>query len=103
MIWFGILARIEGELMKLAYGRVAAKGQNPERQFFSMLAYVAEQESKKKRQRQAEGNEVAKADRGKFGRPKVEIDAAFVLTYDEWKAGTITAAMKKLNMKHRMF
>jgi DNA invertase Pin-like site-specific DNA recombinase len=48
---------------------------------------VAEQERKKNRQRQAEGIEVAKADGVKFGRPKVEIDAAFVLVYDEWKNG----------------
>lgn len=76
-----------------------------EDQFLSMLAYVAEQERKKNRLRQAEGIEVAKADGVKFGRPKVEIDAAFVLVYDEWKNGSITAtaAMKKLNMKHRTF
>jgi DNA invertase Pin-like site-specific DNA recombinase len=76
-----------------------------EDQFLSMLAYVAEQERKKNRQRQAEGIEIAKADGVKFGRPKVEIDAAFVLIYDEWKNGAITAttAMKKLNMKYRTF
>ncbi|MDF2652199.1 MAG: recombinase, partial [Paenibacillus sp.] len=69
-----------------------------EDQFLSMLAYVAVQERKKNRVRQAEGIEVAKAEGVKFGRPKVEIDSAFVQTYDEWKTGAITAiaAMKKL-------
>lgn len=39
-------------------------------QFLSLLAYVAEQERKKNRQRQAEGIEVARADGVTFGRPK---------------------------------
>lgn len=76
-----------------------------EDQFLSLLAYVAEQERKKNRQRQAEGIEVAKADGVKFGRPKVDIDGAFIRMYKEWKSGTITATMaiKQLDMKHRTF
>lgn len=80
-------------------------GKVMEDQFLSLLAYVAEQERKKNRQRQAEGIEVAKADGVKFGRPKREIDEVFTQVYKEWKSGSITAtsAMKHLSMKHRTF
>ena len=76
-----------------------------EDQLLSLLAYVDEQERKKNRQQQAEGIEVAKADGVKFGRPKLEIDNAFIRIYNEWKAGMITAtmAMRHLDMKHRTF
>lgn len=46
-----------------------------EDQFLSMLAYLAEQERKKSRQRQAEGIELARADGVKFGRPRSIIDS----------------------------
>ncbi|WP_080771936.1 recombinase family protein [Paenibacillus polymyxa] len=63
-----------------------------EDQFLSMLAYVAEQERKKNRQRQAEGIEIARASGVTFGRPRQPIDeAAFIRAYEEWKAGGITA------------
>lgn len=80
-------------------------GKVMEDQFLSLLAYVAEQERKKNRQRQSEGIEVARTDGVKFGRPKVEIDEAFVTAYKKWRSGAITAtrAMKELNMKHRTF
>lgn len=76
-----------------------------EDQFLSMLAYVAEQERKKNRQRQAEGIEVARADGVKFGRPRQGIDDAFIRTYREWKAGhmTATGAMQKINMTKPTF
>ncbi|AOZ94895.1 recombinase family protein [Paenibacillus crassostreae] len=80
-------------------------GKVMEDQFLSLLAYVAEQERKKNRQRQAEGIEVAKADGVKFGRPKIVIDEDFIQVYQEWKSGEITAvaAMQRVNMKHRTF
>ncbi|MNW49709.1 putative transposon Tn552 DNA-invertase bin3 [compost metagenome] len=63
-----------------------------EDQFLSMLAYVAEQERKKNRQRQAEGIEIARASGVMFGRPRQLIDEAeFIRVYEEWKAGRITA------------
>ncbi|UUZ78802.1 recombinase family protein [Paenibacillus sp. P26] len=49
-------------------------GKVMEDQFLSLLAYVAEQECKKNRRRQAEGIEVTRADGVIFGRPKQEID-----------------------------
>lgn len=58
-----------------------------EDQFLSMLAYVAEQERKKNRLRQAEGIEVARAEGITFGRPRLEIDETFVRAYRGWKAG----------------
>lgn len=80
-------------------------GRVMEDQFLSLLAYVAKQERKKKRQRQAEWIEVAKADSVKFGRQKLEIDNAFVKMYQEWKSGTITAtmAMKQLDRSIELF
>ncbi|OZQ68288.1 recombinase [Paenibacillus odorifer] len=80
-------------------------GKVMEDQFLSLLAYVAEQERKKNRQRQAEGIEVAKAEGIKFGRPKIEINSLFEQAYSEWKLEKVTAkaAMKRLNMKHRTF
>lgn len=80
-------------------------GKVMEDQFLSLLAYVAEQERKKNRQRQREGIEVAKTSGVKFGRPKQEINDDFIQVYQEWKSGgiTATAAMKQLDMKHRTF
>lgn len=80
-------------------------GKVMEDQFLSLLAYVAEQERKKNRQRQAEGIEVARADGVIFGRPKQEIDGKFVETYREWKAGELTAteAMRRIGMKKPTF
>jgi DNA invertase Pin-like site-specific DNA recombinase len=49
-----------------------------EDQFLSMLAYVAEQERKKNRQRQAEGIVVARSEGVTFGRPRLEIDEKFL-------------------------
>ncbi|MGM1047753.1 Site-specific DNA recombinase [Paenibacillus uliginis N3/975] len=76
-----------------------------EDQFLSMLAYVAEQERKKNRQRQAEGIEVAKASGVTFGRPRHDIDETFIQFYKEWKGGhiTATAAMQKVGMKRTTF
>lgn len=42
---------------------------------------------KKKRQRQAEGIEVARASGVTFGRPRQQIDETFVKVYEKWKAG----------------
>lgn len=80
-------------------------GKVMEDQFLSLLAYVAEQERKKNRLRQAEGIEVARADGVIFGRPKQEINGKFVETYREWKAGQMNAteAMRRIGMKKPTF
>lgn len=76
-----------------------------EDQFLSMLSYVAEQERKKTKQRQAEGIEVARKKGVKFGRPKTEITKEFIAVYSEWKKGAVTAvqAMQKVGMKPNTF
>ncbi|WP_336867118.1 recombinase family protein [Peribacillus frigoritolerans] len=66
-------------------------GKLMEDQFLSLLSYVAEQERKKNRQRQAEGIEVAKNKGVKFVRRKYKINADFIQVYDEWKSGFITS------------
>lgn len=76
-----------------------------EDQFLSMLSYVAEQERKKNKQRQAEGIEVALGKGVRFGRPKQEITEEFKKVYHEWKSGGMTAvaAMKQLGLKPNTF
>lgn len=76
-----------------------------EDQFLSMLAYVAEQERKKNRQRQAEGIEVARASGVTFGRPRHHINEAFIKAYDAWKAGQLTAttAMQRAGLTKSTF
>jgi len=76
-----------------------------EDQFLSLLAYVAEQERKKNRQRQAEGIEIARGAGVTFGRPRKEISVLFIDLYKQWKGGqiTATAAMKKLGMRRTTF
>lgn len=80
-------------------------GKLMEDQFLSLLSYVAEQERKKTKLRQAEGIEVALKNGVKFGRPKQEINEKFQLVYKEWRAGNFTAteSMKKLDMKPNTF
>lgn len=79
-------------------------GKVMEDQFLSLLAYVAEQERKKNRQRQADGIEVARAQGVTFGRPKI-ISADFIPVYQKWRSGSITAveAMRMLDMKAGTF
>ncbi|MEK4876943.1 MULTISPECIES: recombinase family protein [Paenibacillus] len=80
-------------------------GKVMEDQFLSLLAYVAEQERKKNRSRQAEGIEVARTEGVTFGRPKHEIDNTFIEVYDAWKSGEFTAmeAMSRIGMKKPTF
>lgn len=80
-------------------------GKVMEDQFLSLLAYVAEQERKKNRSRQAEGIEVARTEGVTFGRPKHEIDNTFVEVYEAWKSGEFTAteAMRRIGMKKPTF
>lgn len=76
-----------------------------EDQFLSLLAYVAEQERKKSKQRQREGIAVAKAEGIVFGRPKYQIDEKFIRFYSEWRSGRITAveAYKALDISAATF
>lgn len=76
-----------------------------EDQFLSMLAYVAEQERKKNKQRQKEGIDVAMNAGIQFGRPKKAISTAFKEKYTAWKQGdiTATAAYKALGMSDNTF
>lgn len=80
-------------------------GKLMEDQFLSLLSYVAEQERKKTKQRQAEGIEVALKNGVKFGRPKQEITDNFKKVYSDWKSGKITATngMNQLKMKPNTF
>lgn len=80
-------------------------GKLMEDQFLSLLAYVAEQERKKIKTRQAEGIALCKSEGRAYGRHKVEIDDIFVSAYEQWKARKITAvkAMELAGMKKQTF
>lgn len=76
-------------------------GKVMEDQFLSLLAYVAEQDRKKNRSRQAEGIEVARTEGVTFGRPKHEINNTFIEVYESWKSREFTAteAMRKIGIR----
>ncbi|MBA2869963.1 DNA invertase Pin-like site-specific DNA recombinase [Anoxybacillus calidus] len=87
-------------------------GKLMEDQFLSLLAYVAEQERKKIRQRQAEGIAVAKAQGKHLGRPQMNLDTltkqqrqTLEANYERWKAQEITAVqfMTMLELKKSTF
>lgn len=56
-----------------------------------VLSFVAEQERKNIRTRQAEGIAIAKAKNVKFGRPRTKIPNNFDEIFCKWKNGEITA------------
>lgn len=76
-----------------------------EDQMLSLLAYVADTERKKIKQRQAEGIALAKSKGKKFGRPILPFKSEYAPIYAKWKAGEITAveAQKQTNLKRSTF
>jgi DNA invertase Pin-like site-specific DNA recombinase len=87
-------------------------GKLMEDQFLSLLSFVAEQERKKIRQRQAEGIAVAKANGKQLGRPQLNLNTISdeqkkILkdNYKRWKSQEITGVqfMKLLNLKKNSF
>ncbi|MED3090111.1 recombinase family protein [Bacillus toyonensis] len=75
-------------------------GRLMEDQFLSLLSYVADQERKKIRQRQAEGIAVAKSQGKHLGRPQVNLSTlskqqiyTIEETHSKWKSGELTAVM----------
>lgn len=87
-------------------------GRLMEDQFLSLLSYVADQERKKMKQRQAEGIAVAKEDGKHLGRPQINLNTlsndqqrTLHQNYSLWKNGNITAIsfMKLLDLKRGSF
>lgn len=87
-------------------------GRLMEDQFLSLLSYVADQERKKIRARQAEGIEAAKRKGKHLGRPAISfsnLNKQQKLTFEElypvWKSRNITAVdfMARLDMKKSTF
>lgn len=76
-----------------------------EDQMLSLLAYVADTERKKIKQRQAEGIALAKSKGKKFGRPILPFKSEYAPIYTKWKSGEITAveAQKQTNLKRSTF
>ena len=71
----------------------------------NVLSFVAENERKKIKQRQAEGIAVAKAKGVRFGRPSMKYPDNFESVYKDWKAGKIKGveAIRILNLKKSSF
>lgn len=87
------------------YREMGDLGKLMEDMFLALLSYVAEQEIKKRYQRQMEGQAVARA-RGKhMGRPKFQAPPNFQEICQEWREGKITAveAMRRAGMKKTSF
>lgn len=70
-----------------------------------LLSYMAEDERKRIKERQAEGIKIALKNGIKFGRKKIPIDENFKVVYDKWKKGEFTAvkAMNLVSMKRNTF
>ena len=71
----------------------------------NVLSFVAENERKNIKQRQAEGIAVAKTNGVRFGRPSMAYPDGFEEVYANWKKGKIKAvdAMKILSLKKTSF
>jgi len=87
-------------------------GKLMEDQFLSLLSYVADQERKKIRQRQAEGIEVAKNQGKHLGRPQLKLTTLseqqlhiMEETYLTWKNREISGVtfMNRLGLKKNTF
>lgn len=94
------------------YREMGDIGRLMEDQFLSLLSYVADQERKKIKQRQAEGIAVAKLDGRHLGRPQINLDTltseqrrTLLQNYVTWKNGDLTAInfMKMLDLKKSSF
>lgn len=72
---------------------------------FQIFASLAEFEREQIKQRQLEGIAVAKAQGKHLGRPAAEYPEGWKETYNDWKAGGVTAvkAMDLLNIKRSTF
>lgn len=71
----------------------------------SVLGYVAEQETEFRKQRQAEGIAIAKAQGKHLGRPRAEYPNNWEKEYGVWKEGSQTAkvTMENLGLKRTTF
>ncbi|MCS1352804.1 recombinase family protein [Mechercharimyces sp. CAU 1602] len=87
-------------------------GRLMEDQFLSLLSYIADQERKKIRQRQAEGIALAKASGKNLGRPRKNLDSLskeqrhiIKENYSKWTDKEITSVefMRKIGLKKNTF
>jgi DNA invertase Pin-like site-specific DNA recombinase len=88
------------------YREMGDIGKLMEDQFLSLLSYVAEQERKKIKQRQAEGIALAKAQGKHLGRPKIHEQRQLLAShYPKWKNKEITGVefMQLLGLKKNSF
>lgn len=119
--WKNITREIQADIVVLEnetlfdsrkYREMGDIGKLMEDQFLSLLSYVAEQERKKIKQRQAEGIAVAKAQGKHLGRPKFNLNTLsneqrelLNSYYPKWKNKEITGVqlMQLLQVKKNSF
>ncbi|PGE94213.1 DNA recombinase, partial [Bacillus pseudomycoides] len=70
-----------------------------------ILSWLAEEERTKIKVRQQEGIHLAKKQGKHLGRPRVEITEDFIMAYNSWQTGKVTAveAMKQANLSKTTF
>lgn len=87
------------------YREMGDLGKLMEDMFLALLSYVAEQEIKKRYQRQMEGQAVARAKGKHMGRPMCKVPPNFQEICKEWSEGKMTAveAMRQAGMKKSSF
>lgn len=70
-----------------------------------VLSFVAENERKNIKQRQAEGIAIAKASGKRLGRPRAQYPSNWSIVYSRWKQGSMTAvqAMKECGLTKTTF
>lgn len=94
------------------FRKMGDMGKLMEDQFLSLLSYVADQERKKIRQRQAEGIEIAKKQGIHLGRPKLNLATLsekqlrlLEELFPKWKNNEVTGVvlMEKLGLKKNTF
>ncbi|ACV63247.1 Resolvase domain protein [Desulfofarcimen acetoxidans DSM 771] len=112
--WKHITRELEADIVVLEnealfisrkYREMGDIGKLMEDMFLALLSYVAEQEIKKRYQRQMEGQAVARAKGKQMGRSKCSVPQNFKEIYQDWMEGKITAveAMRRTGMKKTSF
>ncbi|AOM14329.1 hypothetical protein BTI247_59990 (plasmid) [Bacillus thuringiensis Bt18247] len=119
--WKYITRELQGDIIVLEsetlfdsrkFREMGDMGRLMEDQFLSLLSYVADQERKKIRQRQAEGIAIAKSQGKYLGRPQLNLSTLstkqlFIIeeNYPKWKNSEITGVkfMELLELKKNTF
>jgi len=104
--FLNIVEQLTAKGIKLISLKEAIDTSTPQGKFMlSVFAALSQLERDTIKQRQREGIDLALKQGRRYGRPKIEIDQAFIDAYKAWKAEKITAvqAMKQAKMTRCTF